>query len=352
MNRRGNQNHSDSGYDSFLDVVSNIVGILIILVVIVGAQVKQGLTHSRLAEIRREAAVPEPENVPPVPETENVSQAAEQARLDAELAKTLETAAGIEAEMHDLRQQSARLDSETQIVNGERHALGTQLGLIERQMGSFTDAKDVARREKLELNRKILEFEDAIKKAKSRLDMLASAAGENGGPKKIEHKETPIIRNVDTRESHFILQEGKVLYMPLEELVSEYSRRLQTVAPSLISTGSRTDAIGPLDGFMLNAEAKITAGRLDVFWKLVPPPMDHAETLDMALAPVSQFRHHLEKLDPGKDIVTFWIYPTGFSSFQKLRDEVYRMGFLIASRPLPEGTPIAGSPYGQKSVAQ
>ena len=44
----------DNGQDSFLDVVSNIVGILIILVVVVGAQVKSGLTSSRLKELARQ----------------------------------------------------------------------------------------------------------------------------------------------------------------------------------------------------------------------------------------------------------------------------------------------------------
>ena len=54
MRRPIPQQDLENGQDSFLDVVSNIVGILIILVVVVGAQVKSGLTSSRLKELARQ----------------------------------------------------------------------------------------------------------------------------------------------------------------------------------------------------------------------------------------------------------------------------------------------------------
>ena len=53
MRRNTSPQNLENGQDSFLDVVSNIVGILIILVVIVGAQVKNGLTTHRIVEFEK-----------------------------------------------------------------------------------------------------------------------------------------------------------------------------------------------------------------------------------------------------------------------------------------------------------
>lgn len=351
MRKKTSQN-LDSGQDSFLDVVSNIVGILIILVVVVGAQVEHGLTHSRLQELSRQRSVSQSAENPMVQE-ENQERTEEWGELERELQQIQASALGVQAELQDWQRQSERLEAEILVVNTQRHELGTRLAMIEREMEAFTDESDIQKRDLLLLNQKSVELEEQLQETRNRLEALTSVAGESGGPKKIEHRQTPIVRSVDTRESHFILQNGRVLYVPLDNLVQEYQRRLQTVSKSLITNGVRTDIVGPMSGFLLHAEARLVGGNVEVFWKLQPPGDPLAgETLTMALAPVSQFRNELEKLDPAKDVLTFWIYPTGFSDFLQLKEELYRSGFAIASRPLPEGTPIAGSPFGQKSVTQ
>lgn len=351
MRKKPSQN-LDSGQDSFLDVVSNIVGILIILVVVIGAQVEHGLTHSRLQELSRQTSPPQlPET--PADQEEKKERTEEWEKLQRELQQIQASALGVQTELQDMQLQSQRLDAEILVVNTQRHELGTRLALIEREMAAFTDEKDIQKREILLLNQQSVELEERLQETRARLEALTSVAGASGGPKKIEHRQTPIVRSVDTRESHFILQNGRILCIPLDSLIQEYQRRLQTVSKSLITTGVRTDIVGPMSGFLLHAEARLVGGSVEVFWKLQPPSDPLAgETLAMALAPVSQFRHELEKLDPEKDVLTFWIYPSGFSDFLQLKEDLYRSGFAIASRPLPEGTPIAGSPFGQKSVAQ
>ena len=51
-------------------------------------------------------------------------------------------------------------------------------------------------------------------------------------------------------------------------------------------------------------------------------------------------------------MVTFWVYPDSFEMFRKLRDHVYERGHDVAGRPLPAGTPIAGSRNGSASRGQ
>src|SRR5438552_534521 len=54
----------------------------------------------------------------------------------------------------------------------------------------------------------------------------------------------------------------------------------------------------------------------------------------------------------GDCAIAIWAYPDSFEEFRRLRKELYRMGYRIAGRPLPEGTPIGGSPDGSKSAAE
>ena len=371
-----NQN-LEAGQDSFLDVVSNIVGILIILVVVIGAQVKHGLMHAK-QEAREHSAQTETQELPPLemdvavpavaPAKPSVAvgneakilekqkaldaKAKQLAGLETKLRDAQAQTDKVQAEMLDLDMQQQRLDAESSVLLAERAQLGTYLEAVRLQMESLQSEEDVKKRELLQLHTKRLEQEELLKKLKTRQDALAAAA-KNGGPKMIEHKETPIIRTVDTQEFHFIVQDSCVLFVPLDILLKEYERKIQQVSSSLLATGKRTDIIGPMDGFSLYAEAKLSGQQLAVFWKLQTPSVqEQGETLTRALRPDSRFQHYLSKLEAGKDVLTFWIYPSGFDTFLELKKAASRQGFAIASRPLPEGTPIAGSPFGQQSVAQ
>jgi hypothetical protein len=76
------------------------------------------------------------------------------------------------------------------------------------------------------------------------------------------------------------------------------------------------------------------------------------ETAAEALAEGSEFRQSLRKLRPGYHTITMWLYPDSFDAFRQIRKELYRLGYMVAARPLPPGTPISGSPDGSKSAAQ
>ena len=76
------------------------------------------------------------------------------------------------------------------------------------------------------------------------------------------------------------------------------------------------------------------------------------EPIDAALAEGSEFRQTLANYHPGRSAVTVWTYADSFGSFRKLKKELYRMGYMVAGRPLPMGVPIAASPDGTKSAAE
>ncbi len=380
MRRPIPQQDLENGQDSFLDVVSNIVGILIILVVVVGAQVKSGLTSSRLKELAQKehaetaaAAEPADELTLPLPGPEEDSTRnsglrpplppftpSEREKLNSELelaAETAEQTAQIQrqlgSEVQDLQLQKARMEAEQSAFAEEIVQMTSALSMIQKELETKTSEKDLQNRELLALSQESVQLQNQIRELEAKIKFLKTPGAANGGPKTIEHKMTPIVRSVDSQEVHFMLDRGYIVRVPLDELMKEYERKIPTIMHSLMQNGVRKEVLGPYDGFKLDTETRLQGSKVGVYLKVVPPNIGVVgETLEEALRPESNFHGALEKLNPEKDTLTFWIYPTGFAMFNPLKNDAYRLGFAVASRPLPEGTPIAGSPNGQKSQAQ
>ena len=128
-----------------------------------------------------------------------------------------------------------------------------------------------------------------------------------------------------------MLDRGYVVRVPLDELMKEYERKVPTIMHSLMQSGARKEVLGPYDGFRLDTETRLHGSKVGVYLKVIPPDIRLAgETLEEALAPGSNFHGALERLNPEKDTLTFWIYPTGFAMFTPLKNEAYRLGFAVA----------------------
>ena len=168
------------------------------------------------------------------------------------------------------------------------------------------------------------------------------------------------------REEHFRLKDGRLLYVPLNQLTN----RLKQDAPKKIwklkKTRQTTETLGPRDGFEMRytlrrnrvpfqTESGLSAVRevveLDRF-VMVPIGNVRGETVEEAIASTSTLRNRLARWSPRDTIITVWTYPDSFGEFRKLRSELYKMGYRTAARPLPAGELISGSPNGTKSAAQ
>jgi hypothetical protein len=85
---------------------------------------------------------------------------------------------------------------------------------------------------------------------------------------------------------------------------------------------------------------------------LIPVQDDLGEPLARAMQEGSEFRNLLSGFDPDRTTVTVWVYPDSFNDFRTVKAELFRLGFLTAGRPMPEGHPIGGSPDGSRSASQ
>jgi hypothetical protein len=59
----------------------------------------------------------------------------------------------------------------------------------------------------------------------------------------------------------------------------------------------------------------------------------------------------LRLADP-QTTLTFWVYPDSFAAYRRLQEFAQSEGFAVATRPLPHGVAIAGSPNGSRSSSQ
>ncbi len=182
----------------------------------------------------------------------------------------------------------------------------------------------------------------------------------------IQHLATPIAKTVFVREEHFRLKNGRLLYVPLNEMTA----RLRSEAPKkmwkLERARKTTETIGPSQGFQMRytlrrnrvpfqTDSGIRAVRevveLDRF-VMVPVGSALGETVKQAMDPTSSFRSRLSGWNPRETIVTVWTYPDSFREFRELKGQLYELGFLTAARPLRENQLISGSPSGTRSAAQ
>lgn len=387
MSRRHREEEEFSS-SSFLDVICNVVGILIVLIVIAGVRTRPPLKPNpapdiaanaldssvELPPVLAEAASPEaatapelaaiePDLPPPLLELEPEPEL-EPLRLP-ELApppEMVERARQLDAELAALRRDHANLAH----ILTDQHRQQTDLN--ER----VQTARDLLATRQLDLNasqQQSSEQQADLRLAKQTLARLLAqvkALEEKSPPvEALKHHITPISRTVSGKEKHYRLDKNRVAEVPLEVLIVKLKDQIERRKDWLTRTRSHQGQVGPFAGFnmsylvrveMLSGLEDLRAGqggyRVSVSsWEVVPEPDLKGESEQVALSQGSRFYESLLGADPDTTL-TFWVYPDSFPIYRKLQAFAHEQGFPVAARPLPNGVPIAGSPSGTKSASQ
>lgn len=322
---------SAAGQDSFLDVVTNIVGILIILVMVVQGRVSQIVLTAAPESSARAASlgaeIEALEHKATVAESEIAEISAQGGMLVAAAAGAaearLQVATAVAAARVELERRSRDVDAAT--------AAAAEAAARRRQMEA-------------EIERCTLEAEGVAHAPQTTQEVLAYP--------------TPIGRTVNGHEIHFRLAEERIAYVPLEELFELAKSNTRRHSGSIAEMASRIESVGPAQGFMLDyvIEAKVDQSRGQVLirsreWVVRPTGPGQGETVEEALGPQSRFRRTLALVTPDTT-VTLWCYPDSFDAYRRVREEMHRRGIATACRPMPDDAPIGGSSQGSKSVAQ
>ena len=320
------------GQDSFLDIVTNIVGILIILVMVIGARVQ---TIS---------LKPKDQSSPDV------------LKLMQEVVRLEDAVVASESELIDLDKQGEQLTLTVADAGNGRMHLITAVSATRRDVEEKKLKIDEDKAERVEMVARSDRLRDEIEQCKLEAEGISHAPQET---KKLLAYPTPVGRTVTGDELHFRLAAGRIAYIPLTELFDRAKARTQrSGGGSLASMESRVETVGPIQDFALDyvIEVQINRSIGQVYvrsreWVVKPAYYDLGETLPDALARQSRFRNILAGVTPATT-VTLWCYPDSFEEYLAVREELHRLGVSAACRPLPEGAPIGGSAEGSKSVAQ
>jgi hypothetical protein len=281
----------------------------------------------------------------------------------AEVGKLKAAEAALSDEMLAADAEAERLKRETAAHRQVRDAMATMVAAAEQRIRRRRAELDDEARQDFDLRRQLAESQRKLAFAEQHRAQLEAAPAPTTV---LENRPTPLSRTVEGPEVHFQLLGGRLTFVPLEELVEKFKAHAKGQTHRLQRDDRVTETIGPVDGFRLrytlvrsdiSPEQSMELGyggyvvRLARF-DLLPLRPELGEAIDAALQADSDFRRHLADHQPDRTTATVWVYPDSFADFRRVRDELYRLGFQVAARPLAEGDLIGGSPDGSKSAAQ
>jgi hypothetical protein len=363
MSRRARE-EMPFGSDSFLDVLANIVGILIILIVAAAARMGRVPDPVRLAQsVAPQAADPDPTpaqpETPPDPQPAPVASEPESDDPPPEIAAEL---AAISGRLTALADKTLATETRLKKLRSSYDSARQALGDDDKQAAERADKLKAAQE-------RVARLEEALGERKQTLTGLLAEFEEAQKTKppaiQVRHKLSPVSQEIAGEELHFCVSGGKVTVVPLANLVERVKIQLERQKDWLATRARHEAVVGPVDGYSMSflVEKKPLSSldrrrlgyggyRIGIsHWELIPEPDLAGETPERALRRGSKFAMAV-KTAPDNAALTFWVYPDSFHAYRILQAACQSEGFLVAARPLPFGIRIAGSPEGTRSAGQ
>jgi hypothetical protein len=350
VKRRSANADTSAGHDSFLDVVANIVGILIIVVMLVGVRAKDAFVAARQAKANA-ALASAPPTVTPVGHDRS-------AELDAARRELM----NLKGEVAGLAGRTESAAVESQRLFETRNKLQQLTVAAQQLIAEEREKLDESQQEKFDLRQQLQAAERELEQLSADRVAVENSAAD---VEVLKHMPTPMAKTVFGEEAHFRLLDGHLVYVPLTELVNVLKQEAKIKVYKLEEASEISETIGPIGGFhmkytlhrtkiaMNTSQGTVVRDAADLKqFILVPDAAVLGEPLDEALREGSAFRERLKRYDPNRTTITVWTYPDSFDHFRRLKETLFQLGYLTAGRPMPHGQPIAGSPHGSHSAAQ
>jgi len=328
-----------TGQDAFLDIVANLVGILIILIVIVGAQAGAAARDVVAVDQDLESDIHQA-----VLQTQRQELALKKLEIDNEQLETL-----IDHEKAYARQ-----------LTEVRHQRLVELETVRQMVQKQTKDLDQKDRDAFLAKTNQQNLQQKLTDAKATLAALNSAEVSSESDTKtetIDHYPSPIARTVFSKEIHFRLFKGKLEWVPLDELVETMKQHWRLISENK-SFQKTKQTVGPVGNFRLQYDLDSRgegANRRVQFRKfsLIPVDQNVGEPVDLALqSSQSQWSTRLANYSPKSTTVSVWAYPDSYQEHSEIKKWLHTHGYQMASWPMEHGRLISGSPDGFKTSAQ
>jgi hypothetical protein len=352
MRRRRPRREIAFSFDSFLDLVANVVGIIIrlILIVWVGARSYTGLLK--------------PEDTAPAQDA--VAKTVSKDPLEDELARSRQELEEAQAQLmaqlrllHQSQEETIEVARQLDQAAKEEDGLAGQMAEVDRQVAN---RKQAPATEALSL--------EELRERSARIRQTLRELQAQPAARKALRFRTPVSEPVHSEELMFECRNGRVTFIDLAALLDEVKRGLDDHAKTLRRQWQVRAVAGPAGPFqmayLLERERGPFENRLGAAgpdpdasfrynlstWQIEPVTFTRGETPGEALKGGSEFRQVVDHLDPRETAVTFWVYPDSFGLFRQVRDYLYERDIVVAGRPLPDGIPISSSRHGSVSRGQ
>ncbi len=372
MGRRKQVDNLEFGTDSFLDVITNMVGIMVILIVIAGMKVSRApVVLSTLASSKARQSA-----------SEETASAAMAQPAPAEPSKPPEKTVAkppgprvIEPSV-ELKRYARQLEAELARFDADQRRVRAQLTKTEEKEREIDDRRNKLIRLMAVENNRLEKSKRDFGRVHGTLNETAATLAElkhaieeaeNAKPpvKQIRHQLNPVSKLIEGKEIHFRLIDNRVSHVPIEDLIERLKPQIEDNKKRLLRKGGYRGEIGPVGGYLmsyvveaqtLSAVDEIRNGgnmvRINLSqWEIAPEPDLLTETADEALKKGSRFIQVLRSSSPDATL-TFWVYPDSFELYRRLTQFAHDEGYTVAGRPLPKGVPISGSPNGSRSAGQ
>ena len=344
MRKRNTNTNALGNQDSFLDIVTNVVGILIILVMIAGVKAQSS---------------------PPSPQDDTLTETLRKIdENERQLVEKAEAAAMTKANIDEIGDQTAILQEQAFAQAEQYAALFDLMTSVQAGIEVEAEQKDQTLKDVLELRRQLLEQDAKLEQLDQTKNWMLAHRPQ---ATVIENVPTPLGRTVETdKEIHFRLKGGHITYVPYTELFNKLIAEVSENKNRIFKQKSASGTVGPIDEFsmkyavvcydvlMSDAHGSGIGTRLELAYvELVPAYDSIGEPAREAIAsPNSEFVNRVKRYRQDIYAVTIWVYPDSFEEFRELKKFLYSKGYQVAGRPLEFGQPISGSPEGTKSKAQ
>ncbi|MEL6898417.1 MAG: hypothetical protein AAFP90_20160, partial [Planctomycetota bacterium] len=320
------------GHDAFLDIVANLVGILIILVVVLGAQSQGVSTMTDREETVASDQASSPSQTPMVSADEVHALNDELAQMQRDTDSSAVRAETLAMELRRMQSVISEHDERLQKMTSDRERL---LDLVHLAEEAYESKKDELDSEKVQLA--------SIKRQQATAQQqLAQLAGyrvrlENQEQPvvAVQHLPTPMAKTVFGDEIHLRLRDGHLSVVPVKLLMDRVKSDVQRIAGST-PNGDMESTVGPVSGYMARYVMRRTRrtmtqnGRVSLasFAELVSieiTPMEepHGQTTAEAISESSLLDIELAGRDPRSTTVTIWVYPNDFADLRKIKEHLY-----------------------------
>ena len=330
------------GQDAFLDVLTNMVGIIILLVVVIGIRTSRATMKAAIEQVQVAAS------------DEDVI-----AKNEAEKARHAVRAA--ESEVNDLVHQAILVRDETALRDKERTYLTTYVAAFDQELNQRRSLLSADEQRDYDLRRKLAESQLKLDNLAREQVALLSAPTE---VESIENQPTPLAQRTVGKQVLLYLSAGHVATIP-QELFDATMTDLQENAWRLNSENHFIRTVGPIGGFRLRYLFALQAVRLKeasdvvgvraqraqvmarpqlVWFKISPEKTPLGEPVEEALKPNSQFRQTLRENPSDTSVAVIAVYPDSIKELQQLKRELYAARYATAYLPIRMGQPLKGAP--------